>query len=494
MDTQKTNKFSVRDFLFVVFKRKIPIILFFCATVFAVTLGTFMTKPTYETSSQVLVKVGRENIYVPPSGDLKPIIQIDSEQQINSEIEILKGQSLAKEVVQSIGPTIIYKDLKVKGSRAPVAVTSDNAQKQLVMMATSRLQKALDFRRIVKSSVIEVIFKHHDPQMAATVVNDLVTFFLSRHVEIHKNPQTYQFFKEQSQAFKNKLTETENSLKLLKAQHDITSLNEQQSLFLGQEANLKDKLDSTITQEVEARSRIAQISQQMGAMPKTIQEREVNQYTYLINTLEARLMELELKEKGLLGKYTDQNRLIQNVKGEIRIVRKKLNEQKKLQRKILFGPNAVYQSLQAELFKNETDLRAFNAKRMIQSAQLADQRTNIRTLNQIETELSHLEYQLDINRQNYRLYLTKLEESRTSNVMDAEKITNVSVIQSAIPPMKPVSPKVRLNLALGIFLGAFGGLFLAFFLEYLDDSLDKPEDVEQYLDLPVLVSVPELKG
>jgi len=40
----------------------------------------------------------------------------------------------------------------------------------------------------------------------------------------------------------------------------------------------------------------------------------------------------------------------------------------------------------------------------------------------------------------------------------------------------------------------FGGLFLAFFMEYLDDSLDRPEDVERHLNLPVLVSMPELKG
>ena len=108
--------------------------------------------------------------------------------------------------------------------------------------------------------------------------------------------------------------------------------------------------------------------------------------------------------------------------------------------------------------------------------------------------MSRLENQLDVDQENYRLYLKKFEESRISNAMDAEKIANVSVLERAIPPLKPVSPKVRLNLALGVFLGMFGGLFLAFFMEYLDDSLDRPEDVEQHLKLPVLVSIPELKA
>jgi capsular polysaccharide biosynthesis protein len=52
---------------------------------------------------------------------------------------------------------------------------------------------------------------------------------------------------------------------------------------------------------------------------------------------------------------------------------------------------------------------------------------------------------------------------------------------------------VFLNIVLSIFLGGFGGLGLAFFSEYLDDSLEKPEDVEEALQIPVLASIPELK-
>ena len=45
---------------------------------------------------------------------------------------------------------------------------------------------------------------------------------------------------------------------------------------------------------------------------------------------------------------------------------------------------------------------------------------------------------------------------------------------------------------IAIFLGGVGGLGLALFSEYLDDSLEKPEDVEKELQLPVLTSIPEL--
>ena len=69
METLETWRWSLRDFLHVVFKRKNQIILFFLATVCTVVIGTFVEKPTYEAKAQILVKIGRENVYVPLSGN-----------------------------------------------------------------------------------------------------------------------------------------------------------------------------------------------------------------------------------------------------------------------------------------------------------------------------------------------------------------------------------------------------------------------------------------
>ena len=114
-------------------------------------------------------------------------------------------------------------------------------------------------------------------------------------------------------------------------------------------------------------------------------------------------------------------------------------------------------------------------------------------LNQVELELDQLEQQVEVDRENYRLYLTKFEESRISDAMDAEKMTSVSLISPARPPRKPVSPKVMLNLLIAFVVGTFGGLGLAFFVEYLKDSMETVEAVEEHLQMPVLLSVGEEK-
>jgi len=64
MDAPGTTQASTRYFLHILFKRKIHIPLFFGATVGTMAIGTLAAKPTYVAMSQILIKVGRENIYV----------------------------------------------------------------------------------------------------------------------------------------------------------------------------------------------------------------------------------------------------------------------------------------------------------------------------------------------------------------------------------------------------------------------------------------------
>ncbi len=56
------------------------------------------------------------------------------------------------------------------------------------------------------------------------------------------------------------------------------------------------------------------------------------------------------------------------------------------------------------------------------------------------------------------------------------------------------SPNVTLNLVLGAVVGLIFGIGIAFFLEYLDTSVKSLEDVERYLQVPVLAVIPKDVG
>ncbi len=47
------------------------------------------------------------------------------------------------------------------------------------------------------------------------------------------------------------------------------------------------------------------------------------------------------------------------------------------------------------------------------------------------------------------------------------------------------------NMLFAMFFGLLGGSLLAFFFEYMDQTLRTQDDVQSYLNLPVLSTIPE---
>ncbi|MEI6674474.1 MAG: polysaccharide biosynthesis tyrosine autokinase [Verrucomicrobiota bacterium] len=75
----------------------------------------------------------------------------------------------------------------------------------------------------------------------------------------------------------------------------------------------------------------------------------------------------------------------------------------------------------------------------------------------------------------------------------ARKMPDESIIVHDDPVVSqfPVVPNVNLNLILGAVVGLIFGLAIAFFLEYIDTSVKTLEDVERYLQVPVLAVIPK---
>ena len=505
MDVEKIPSMSFRDILHVVFKRKIQMLLFFSITVFTVAIGTYMVRPTYEATAQVLVKTGRENIYVPTlavGGTSRPVVSFNREEQINSEIEILRSLFLAEKVVEFLGPGVIYEDMNGSGPgllvfwRRVFQTTQTTGSSQLTLQrAAIKLQKGLTVKAVENSNVINISFKHKDPHLAAATVDTLVRLYLDRHLQIHRNPQSSGFFRQQSKLVKKKLKQAEANLGAFKEKNKLNSIEEERSLLLRQEADFRTALNQIQSQEVETESRLRQLRHQLATTPKTIPLDEVIDLNpSVISSLQEKLVALKLKEHELLAKYTDQSRAVQSARDEIQIVRKNLAEQEARRHgRTRIGLSPLYQTLEQEFFRNQTELKALRAKKESYRAHTADYQNRLEKLNRLEMEFNHLQQEVEIDRQSYRLYLTKFEESRVSDAMDTDKIVNVKLIEPANIPLKPVSPRVYMNMVLGIFLGGFVAVGLAFFSEYKDDSLEKDEDVENHLHLPVLASIPELK-
>jgi polysaccharide biosynthesis transport protein len=98
-----------------------------------------------------------------------------------------------------------------------------------------------------------------------------------------------------------------------------------------------------------------------------------------------------------------------------------------------------------------------------------------------------LKREVDTNKQLYDGLLQRLKEAGVSAGMNA---SNIRIVDAAVPPTKPVSPRPFLNLGLALLLGLGCGVGVAFLQEHWDNTLKNSDDIERLLRVPTLALIP----
>ena len=80
-----------------------------------------------------------------------------------------------------------------------------------------------------------------------------------------------------------------------------------------------------------------------------------------------------------------------------------------------------------------------------------------------------------------------------ANIADIMKIEEPSVVELGYIGEKPVSPNLLMNTLIGIFLGMFVMAVIIVLLYMMDDTVKTTDDIEKYLSLNTLSSIPLLE-
>jgi uncharacterized protein involved in exopolysaccharide biosynthesis len=250
--------------------------------------------------------------------------------------------------------------------------------------------------------------------------------------------------------------------------------------MLQQISGLEVSLTNTRSEISENEGKMQALRRDPSASPTgTSMGEETELNPFAISGIRNRLSELKLEEQELLGKYTEQSVLVVNIRQEIARAEELLAKEEKT-----YHDKAI-----TSISHN---LNALKSKAKTQKQQLSNYQRELNKINSVEFRLKEMKRQVKINEENYQLYVKHMEEARISNAMDNQKLANISVVEPALPPIKPVKPNKMLNIILSIFLGSFAALGVAFASEYFSHSFNNSEDVKQHLDLPVFATIPEM--
>lgn len=80
-----------------------------------------------------------------------------------------------------------------------------------------------------------------------------------------------------------------------------------------------------------------------------------------------------------------------------------------------------------------------------------------------------------------------------ANIADIMKIEEPSVVELGYIGERPVSPNLLMNILIGIFLGMFVMAVIIVLLYMMDDTVKSTDDIEKYLSLNTLSSIPLLE-
>ena len=477
--THEVQHGNLRDILTVLFKHKGKALAVFFGTVLTATAGSFLMTPIYEAQGTIMVKMGREHMYRPEVGSTGPAMAYDQNRIMESEIQILSSRDLIKGVVVQLGVNELYPELI---SNPPRTMTPLDA-------AIEEMQKALTFSTVKDSNVIKIKFQHPSPEVSGQVVNKLTDLLMEKHLKIFSNPQA-SFLEEQASAYQVKLEQSQSTLQEFKKKHGLSSLQEEKQLLLEQRRDLDSSLKKVQNQKQGLLSKAASLKRQIADIPRQISLASVSERQGVIDGLKANLLELRLKEQNLLTKFKDSSRLVTDIRNEINTVEKFLQEQEaSLTDRVTTGKNPVYQELEIEILRTESELSSVTTQIAETKDQIQQLDAKLTRLDQLEKELGSLQLKVESDQSNYRMYLSKVEEAEVSEKMDQLKMANLSIIQPASVPAKPIKPKKALNILIGIVVGIVGGIAAAFLSSYLHEGYTRPEEAARDLGIPILASI-----
>ena len=494
------SSFNVAEVLAALFKHKWKIIICSLLGLIAGAVVYFFYPPRYQSQAKLLVRYVLDRNPVDPiegeKSSSSTSIGKTTENVINSELEILKSWDLAVQVAEAIG------------FRKLVPEMGDSAN---VMAAAGVVSSGLEAGSSKGSDILFVSYTSRDPQLATSVLEELVNRYFVRHLEVHRSAAAFDFVSRQSDQVRARLTQTEDALKALKAKAGISSSADNSGTLNADVVKIEDQYRSAEAELAEQTARVKEIEESLGATSgsatssnsknpnasgsndgperSTNSPEELQQYKALTTKLD----QLRQNELDLLSKYTPESEFVKLNRAEVKKIE---NQKRELEKK---SPNLLTQAASSgasdnsplDVASERARLAGTKARTEMLKARL-DER--IKQLSEVGSQIADLERKKELEEINYKYFEGTVEKARIDEALDPSKMPNISAVQRPSPPslVRGKRDKLVLMLAGG---GLAFGIAIALLTELvLSQTIKRRLELETQLRAPLLITIPFTRG
>lgn len=474
--------------------------------------------------AQARVQVDLENIASGKSSDKGVVVvnnPINDPAYFNTQLQILKGETLQRRVVKTLdlenNPDFLAGTtkklstwesvLKMVGAEnkqvaetaadeknkfvpnsgasventAPKSSQLDLAEAEKLAPLVEEINDGLKIEPVRENDLpnkdtrlIEISFTHYDPRAASKVVNTAAETFVLSNMErrVETNMNTGEFLAKRVAELQAQIRNGEERLINYAKNNQIISLDASQNTVVERLVGLNKQLLEAENERkwTEAAYRAASAPGAAEALSETDAK--------VVNDGLTKLADLKQRRALLLVDYTEKYPEVRQIDEQIAVLEKQIKEARD---RAISTVRTNLETRYRQALARETSIRnAFNRQKG-ETVEQNSAAVNYRIIQQeIET--------------NKNLLDSLLQQAKENDVIKAGSTNNISIAEYATTPRGPVGPKRLFVVCVAFVLALCFSTGLAIFVEYLNDSVESPEDVEKFLHLPTLAMIPDVNG
>jgi len=358
----------------------------------------------------------------------------------------------------------------------------------------SKMQLALTVTPQPGSNTLEISYLGRSPERSARMVNAITDQYLMQHARVYRSNGIHTFYTDQMKLLRDDMKASQRRFRdYLRKEHVIDV--DQEIEVLNKDVIEQEKgLRAFRTKMVGTERKLLEVRGQIGRTPEQIPHSEEFHPNPMLEQFKQRLATAEIERMVLLQLYTPEDRHVKDKEDEIAKLKDRMRtEKERVPATSSLRHNDLWEQLQKNGLTLEVLIADLHARYPGLRRRLGESRKRLRDLRDKRFIIANLKQEADQKSFAYDLYRKKEKEAAIFEAMQNQSMVSISVVEYAMPPLEPQN-----GLLLPLILGLVGGLALAAGLavavEYLNRRLRFEEEVEHYLELPVLAVIPELES
>ncbi|WP_448212794.1 GumC family protein [Colwellia sp. MEBiC06753] len=455
-------------------------------TLFAAVI-TFTIVPIYKASATLLIEAEQANVV-----SIEEVYGIDSGRQeyFYTQFEILKSRQIAKRVVEklklathpefqqkpetSFSPINYIKSLLAINVGKKREYSAKELQEITTRAVVSDYMSRLTIAPIRSTQLVTIAFEASSPELAAKIVNTHAEVYIENYLEsqLMMTERASSWLNERLNILKQKLEESENSLLAYQNQESLVDIGGVKSIEAKELQELNQQLSNARQRLRESENLYNLINDNKGKLNALMALPEVLNHP-LIEAVSQAVQRSNNKISELKGIYGPKHPIMLAAELELNSARDNLADQVEL---LANGISNEY----AKIAKDVENLELA----------IADKGKRYRELSRLDSRQQELKRDVETNQQLYNAFFTRFKETKEVGEFES---ANARVIDPALPPSLPHSPKKKLIIGLTFMLSLICGVGLVLLYDFLNDGIRSVDDIEQKLNQRMLGLLPKQK-